>query len=259
MRVWIVCFVLLAVFGCESLRPAPPAPLASGERERGQKSLNPKEEGSPSVSNFRPESSTLPAGNGEGSAPDDDPLASFAECLRRDDPRGAAAHLDTYVRANPDQPMFRLQLAELYLRCDRPREARFHYERFVADAQVGAVTLRPHLVTAHIKMMELAQRSGDRFGELFNRGTGLLLLVKQQDGAADRDEAFCEEMLCKALRALTDAKELKPGDPRVRVYLAEVLERTGNRRAAAAERSAARGGVAGGELTAAERRPVLLE
>ena len=58
--------------------------------------------------------------------------------------------------------------------------------------------------------------------------------------------------------ALADAKELKPGDPRVRVYLADALDRTGNPRAATAERAAARGGVVGGELTATERRPMLL-
>jgi hypothetical protein len=107
--------------------------------------------------------------------------------------------------------------------------------------------------------MELAQHSEDPFGELFHRGVGLLLLVKQEDAAGDRDEPFCEEMLCKALRALADAKELKPGDPRVRVYLAEALDRTGNRRAANAERAAARGGVVSGELTTGERRSVLLE
>jgi hypothetical protein len=106
--------------------------------------------------------------------------------------------------------------------------------------------------------MELAQQAGDRYGELFHRGVGLLLLVKEQDRAADRDGAFCEEMLCKALRALTDAKELRPSDPRPRVYLAEALERTGNRRAAAAERTAARTPLVSGELTATERRQGLL-
>jgi thioredoxin-like negative regulator of GroEL len=190
--------------------------------------------------------------------PEEDALALAAKCLERDDHRGAAAHLDAYVRAHPDQPLFRLRLAELYLRDGRAAEAKFHYERFAADAQDGAA-LRPHLVAAHIKLMELAQQSEDRFGELFHRGIGLLLLVKQEDGKKERDEEFCEEMLCKSLRALADAKELKPGDPRVRVYLAEALERTGNRRAANAERAAVRAGVTAGELTAAERTPVLLE
>ena len=263
MRVRSVCLVLVAVVGCESLRPAPqnpspirptpPAPLPEGKGESASGAS-----GRAASANERVSSSPLPSGRGVGSSPEDDPLVSVARCLGRDDHRGAATHLDTYVRAHPDQPMFRLQLAELYLRCDRGAEARVHYARFVADAQSGPVTLRPHLVTAHIKMMEIAQRSGDRFGELFHRGVGLLLLVKEQDGAKERDEDFCEEMLCKALRALADAKEVKPGDPRVRVYLADALDRTGNARAATAERSAARAGVASGELTATEGRAGLL-
>jgi hypothetical protein len=106
--------------------------------------------------------------------------------------------------------------------------------------------------------MEIAQQSGDPFGELFHRGVGLLLLVKEQDSDKDRDEQFCEEMLCKAIRALLDAKELKPHDPRVRVYLAEAHDRAGNRRAADAERTATQMSVVPGELTATERGRVLL-
>ena len=75
--------------------------------------------------------------------------------------------------------------------------------------------------------------------------------MKTQDGAKDRDALFCEEMLCKAFRALTDAKELKPGEPRVRASLAEALDRAGSRRAADAERAAARASV-----TSGGRRPL---
>jgi hypothetical protein len=181
----------------------------------------------------------------------------MAECLVRDDHRGAATHLAAYVRAHPDQPLFRLRLAELYQRGARTADAKFHYERFVADAQDGLPALLPYRVTAHTKLMEIAQQSGDRFGELFHRGVGLLLLVKEQDGLKDGDDGFCEEMLCKALRALADAKELKPSDPRPRVYLAEALDRTGNRHAASAERTAARTSVTAGTLTPTERRAVL--
>jgi hypothetical protein len=86
-----------------------------------------------------------------------------------------------------------------------------------------------------------------------------LLLVREQDGAKGRDDAFCEEMLCKALAALTEAKECKPADARVRVYLAEAHERAGNRGAADAERAAARTDVAAGVLTAPERAALLRE
>ena len=88
--------------------------------------------------------------------------------------------------------------------------------------------------------MEIAQRSNDRFGELFHRGVGLLLLAREQERQtpADADPAFAEEMLCKALLALREAKELKPPDARTRAYLAEAYDRCGNRRAAEAERAA---------------------
>lgn len=109
--------------------------------------------------------------------------------------------------------------------------------------EAEGATLRPHVVTGHIKLMEIAQRSGDRFGELLHRGAGLLLLVKEQDGATDRDPIFCEEMTCKALRALADAKELKPSDPQARAFLADALDRVGSRRAATNERAAARASV----------------
>jgi predicted Zn-dependent protease len=186
-------------------------------------------------------------------AAESDPLVLVAECLEADDPRGAALHLDGYVRAHPDQLMFRLQLAELYLRTEQVAEAKFHFERFEMEAQTGPATVRPYLVTAHTKLMEIAQRRNDRFGELFHRGAGLFLLVKQQDEDNERDQALCEEMLCKALKALQDAKERKPNDPRVRFYLAQVYECTGNRHAAEAERAGTRLGVVSGGLTATER------
>ncbi len=254
MRVRSLCLVLATTVGCESFRPAPPAAPPALPTV----AVKPPDPPKPPVEILRASASRPEPPVAVSQPPEDDPLGSVARCLERDDWRGAATHLSAYVCAHPDQPLFRLQLADLYLRGTRPADARVQYERFVADAQSGPPALRPYLVTAHIKLMEIAQRSGDRSGELFHRGTGLLLLVKEQDHAANRDESFCEEMLCKALKALSDAKELKPGDPRVRVYLAEVLDRTGNRRAAAAERSAARMLLPSGDMTAAERRPGLL-
>ena len=35
----------------------------------------------------------------------------------------------------------------------------------------------PHLVTAHIRLRDIAAGADDRFGEAFHRGAGLLLLV----------------------------------------------------------------------------------
>ncbi len=82
--------------------------------------------------------------------------------------------------------------------------------------------------------------------------------MKEHEKTADRDDGFSEEMLCKAIKALAEAKEMKPADPRVRVYLAEALDRSGNRRAADAERAATRGGFVPGGLTPTERKQVLL-
>jgi hypothetical protein len=183
-----------------------------------------------------------------------DPLTIAAECLERGDRENAAVHLETYVCRHPEQIMFRAQLAELLVRVGREDAAKAHFERFVADAQTAAGAPCQHLVTAHTRLMEIAQRRDDRFSELFHRGVGLLLLSKEQAKHPDGDPAFVEEMLCKALKTLAEAKELKPGDSRTRIYLAEAHERCGNERAANAERTAARSGLISCQLTAAERR-----
>jgi hypothetical protein len=239
-------FVAGLIVGCEALRPQPAgvAPAEPVPRVAAAGPAVPK--GEVIRTSAQVPAVSLPAVPTAAQAVPEDVLVLVAKCLERGDHRGAAGHLETYVRANPDQPLFRLQLAELYLRCGLAAEAKVHYERFVADAR-GVPALGPHRITGHIRLMELAQKSGDRFGELYHRGVGLLLLVKSQDGAADRDAEFCEEMLCKALRALADAKELKPADPRVREHLAEALDRVGSQRSAAAERAAARAGVTSGE------------
>ena len=243
-RLCVILFVAGLAVGCEVLRPVQPTAAPAAAETLHRVATTPAPAPKPPVEVLRA-SAQQPAVPTAAQVEPEDPLLLVAKCLERDDLRGAATHLETYVRAHPDQPLFRLQLAELYLRCEQPAEARFHYERFVEDAQ-GVATLEAHLVTGHIRLMEMAQRSRDKFGELYHRGAGLLLLVKVQGSAKDRDAVFCEEMLCKALRALTDAKELKPNDPRVRGYLAEVLERAGSHRAADAERAAARTSVTGG-------------
>lgn len=257
MRVVLLLVLAGAVLGCESVRaPAPPPatqppPVTAPVRVVGRPSDVPKTP----VEVLRA-SATVPATT--QAPPEEDALVLVAKCLERDDHLGAANHLETYVRRHADQLLFRVQLAELYLRADRIADARCHLEQFVADAQSGPPALRPHVVTAHIKLREIAVKGGDRFGEAFHRGVGLLLLVREQDGSPDRDAAFCEEMLCKALAALTEAKQHKPGDARVCVYLAEVHARAGNRLGAEAERAAARSDVVGGALTASERGPLLL-
>jgi hypothetical protein len=198
-----------------------------------------------------PQTAPLPA-DGE------DSLTLVAESLERGDKLAAAKHLEVYVRRHPDQVMFRLQAAELLVQAQRDDRAKVHFEQFIAAAQVASEPIQQYLVHSHTRLMEIAQRQNDQFGELFHRGVGLLLLVEEQDKSPNRDAAFCEEMLCKALRALNEARDLNPGDPRTRVYLAEIYTRMGNRRGARGERSAAGDGAAPGELTRGERSRILI-
>jgi hypothetical protein len=183
----------------------------------------------------------------------DDPLTQFSESLKSGDQIAAARYLELYVRRHPDQTMFRLQLAELQIQTKSDNKARAQFEQFVSSAQTGPEAVRKYLVHAHTRLMEIAKRTNDPFSEQFHRGVGLLILVQEQDNSPDRDDGFCEEMLCKSLRALNEAREQKPSDQRVRVYLAEVYDRMGNRRAGKNERGAVRNGVVPGELTPGEQ------
>jgi thioredoxin-like negative regulator of GroEL len=171
--------------------------------------------------------------------PPQDALALAADCLSRGDHASAAPHLEAHVRGHPEQVLFRVQLAELYLRLGRDDAAKVHFVRFSAEARRTTGPAKKQVVHSHTRLMEIAQRDGDRFGEVFHRGVGLLLLAAEQDALPERDAGFCEEMACKALRALCEARELEPNNPEVRHWLAAAYDRTGNRRAADAERAVA--------------------
>ncbi|HEX4610526.1 MAG TPA: hypothetical protein VH092_20220 [Urbifossiella sp.] len=185
----------------------------------------------------------------------DDPLTLAAECLQRGDKSAAATHLEAHVRQHPDQPMFRAQLAELLWKLDRPADARVHFARFVADAQDATGPVRGHLVHCHTRLMAIARDDGDAAAEAFHRGAGLLRLAEQPGGD---DAGAREEVLCQAVKALTEARDLRPGDPRPLVYLALAHDRAGNPRAAATARSAARAAASTAGLTAAEQRGLAL-
>lgn len=265
MRVRLLGWFLVAAFGCESLRTAPPprrepptsppsAAVPTPAREAAvhlppatPTAVEP-ERGPKAATAVPPERFPAPV-----TPVEPDFLALFSECLERDDLRGAARQLEAYVQRHPDQPLFRFQLATLYARCHCPHEARFHYECFARDAETQGQALQSQVITAHIQLLEMAQQRGDRFAELYHRGVGLWLLVRQQDNDPNRDAAFCEEILCKAYRALTEAKALKPNDPRIRTYLAAVQEAMGNRFAAAAEQAAVRSNPVCGELNGGKK------
>ncbi len=230
-RRWAI-IAMIGFVGCESLKNAPaptePPPVAASHAPLPVAATLP---------------SVVPAAAAEPQPEPElppDPLMLVAECLGRGDHANAAVHLEAHVREHPDQVMFRVQLAELLLRVGRDEAAKVHFERFAIDAQRSAGPLKKHLVSVHTRLMEIAQRNDDHTAEVFHRGVGLLLLVEEQDRLADRDDGFCEEMLCKAMKALAEAKELNPGDGQVRLRLAEVYDRMGNRRAADVERNVAR-------------------
>lgn len=187
------------------------------------------------------DNSLLPvAGESPNAVSEPDTLTLAAESLERGDQATAAVHLEKYVCRHPEQVMFRWQLAEMLVRVGHDDTAKVHYERFLDDAASATGPARTYFITAHTRLMELAQRQDDQFAELFHRGVGLFLLAKEQDKLTDRDPAFGEELLCKAMKALVEAKELHPSDARVHAYLAEVYESQGNPRAAEAERGVVR-------------------
>ena len=103
--------------------------------------------------------------------------------------------------------------------------------------------------------MEIAQLTDDRFAEVLHRGIGLVLLTRQETD----DSETREEILCKAIKTLLEAKEYRPTDARVHVYLAEAYERAGNRRAAEVARATARNLVMPGALTPSESRGLALD
>jgi len=174
--------------------------------------------------------------------PDDDPLARVAEFWERGDRRQAARSLEAYVERHPRQFLFRVHLAELLLNLGEEAAAQAHFERFLEEARQATGPVRGYRVHAHTRLMEIAQRTGDRVAELGHRGCGLLELLAESEDQPDRDAAFQEEILCQALKALREARRLGSHDPRLNEALAEVYERTNNRLAAEAERSALRHG-----------------
>jgi tetratricopeptide (TPR) repeat protein len=223
VRRWVI-LAMVGFAGCESLKHLPQSDLAPVVAESGV----------PRTQDPLPTTETeLPP----------DSLTLAAECLGRGDQANAAVHLEAHVLAHPEQVMFRAQLADLLLKLGRDEAAKVHYEEFAAEARRLTGAPRNHLVHVHTQLMELALRSDDRFAEVYHRGAGLLLLAAEQQKAVDRDDEFAEEMLCKALRALSEARRMRPDNAEVRARLAEVYERMGNRRAADAEKIAAGAGV----------------
>jgi tetratricopeptide (TPR) repeat protein len=183
-----------------------------------------------------------------------DPLELAADCLERGDEAGAANHLCKYVRANPDQVVFRAQLADLLARLDRLPEAQSHYQAAAALAQDGPA--RDRLVHYHTRLMEMARLRGDEYAEHLNRGIGLYLVAMRLTDSDEKGDA--ERLLCKAAKALNEAQAHRPDDARTAWYLYRVWTQLEQPRPAERALRKAMGGAALSELTPTESRELAM-
>jgi hypothetical protein len=154
-----------------------------------------------------------PAGTTDAAGPD---LALAAACLERGEETAAVAHLTRYVTTCPDQPQIRAALAELLWRRDRLADAKVHYERLLRDANERPGPDLERLIHTHTRLMVIAERTADPYGEHLHRGIGLYLLARQTGRA---DAAGAEGLLCKAAGELTLAGRERPTEARPDWYL----------------------------------------
>jgi tetratricopeptide (TPR) repeat protein len=135
----------------------------------------------------------------------------------------AVAHLEHYLQVQPNHLIVRAHLAELLLRLNRGTAARAQYERFIADIQDQEDLSREHLVECHSRVMEIAEKEEDEYGEHLHRGIGLYLLACQRSQMTEQDcELSTEGLLCKAAGELTLARLQRPDEARPCWYLYEV-------------------------------------
>ncbi len=203
--------------------------------------VTPSQSPRPGRNNRRPPDDAADAVASDGLTPADRLLTRAASSLRRGD-RPAAIHaLEAYLRQQPDSPLFRFQLAELYRQEGKVAAARQHYEHFVEAAVHRPVLLR-QCIAAHTRLMEMAEERGDIATAAYHRGRGLLLLAEEARRLQPPAPALHEELTGQALQALQQARRLRPADSRVRQALAEAYRQCGHADAADAEREAVRRG-----------------
>ena len=194
---------------------------------------------------------TPPAAGGDAA------LGRAADCLDGGDEIGAVPHLREYVAANPDAGLTRAHLAELLFKHGDPAGAKAEFERVLADAPEAGPIAR-HRAHCHTRLMALAETAGDAFAEHLHRGVGLLLLVEKWDAdPATADAVLAEQTCAKAVSALRTARDERPADARVNLYLSVAYARLGQPGAAAEALRHARTGLPDDRLTAAERARVL--
>ncbi len=184
-------------------------------------------------------------------------LAAAHLALGQDNP--AAVQLAAYLRAKPDHFLIRMPFAEVLARLDRTPEAAEQLEGFIAAIQDLPRLADDHLIACHTRLMELATRHGDEYGERLHRGVGLYLLALKRGEMGGAGAArLAEELLCKAAGELTLAHLQRPSEARPAWYLHGVWRQLGQRQPA--ERALRAAGMSAGlsYLTTAELRAVHL-
>jgi predicted Zn-dependent protease len=186
-------------------------------------------------------------------------LREAAKHLDDGDEAAAVPCLAGYVEANPAHAVIRTHLAELLIKQKRDGEARVQLERYVADAQEQGEPATRHLVHAHTRLVEIAERDGDAYAEHLNRGVGLFRLVEQMlaDPETARDES-AQAMLFKAIEELKLAAKEKADEARPHWYLSEAWSHLGQSQPASASlRRAKKLAILGG-LTPAESQALAM-
>lgn len=185
-----------------------------------------------------------------------DHLTKASVCLEKSDEEGAIRHLAAHVQKFPDQIMIRASLAELLFKRRQLPVARIHFEEFVVHAQATTGAANHQLVHAHMRLMAIAQASGDSYAESLHRGIGFVLLArKMAEGLDEPEEGFREKVLCRAATELTKARTARPEEARPSCYLHEVYRHLEQPRPA--ERSLREAAKALSTLTPSEQRYVL--
>jgi hypothetical protein len=137
-------------------------------------------------------------------------------------------------------------LGELLFRLHKAKEARSHFEQFIASAQEQGDKVFRYLIHCHSRMVEIAEERNDDYEEHLHRGIGLYLLACRRATEPDPDgEYSVSSILCRAAGELQEARKEQPDQARPHYYLYHVWSRLGQN--AAAARS----------LTAADQRALL--
>ncbi len=186
-------------------------------------------------------------------------LSLAAAHLENGDEASAAAHLAQYLAYHPEQVAVRIQYAELLWRLQRFAEAGVEYEKYVADAAEAGASNRRRWIHCHGRLLEVAEKTGDRYAEYLHRGIGLYLLACCRTELDDPQGALpAEGLLCKAATELTQAHDLAPDEARPCWYLYAVWQRLAQPQTAGRWLREAQAAALFSTLTPAEQRGLVL-